>query len=260
MLFLLGGIAMIGCNKENVTSNSSKVTEVLNKNKTLEFSSPQSYDLQNAFEIHNMIMDNLLNGEYDGLSNNEFVDMVIKTVEMKENIDLSLEEEKFVYDMHRELLNVPVSDMIDLSIKRGYFSNEVGKVINEINDHMENVYYANYADAKRDIDYLQEKLINRNKKLSLSDRNLLSVLIKTMDNSANHYKSFYSDDLKRRKRKCGKCIRNHIGQILLADGVGSVQGLVGCLIFPPSCAALIPTLMSIGSGGAMIVRCRKECF
>lgn len=251
------GITIIGCNKEEISSTKENEEIVSNENKVFEYSTPQEYDLQFAFKTHNQIMDNLLNGEYDDLSNIGFVNSVINTVETKSNTTFSLEEKEFIHNMNENFINVSTSDMVDLSIEKGYMSSQVGKTIMDIDGHMQTVEYNNYDDAKRDLEYLQSSFIDKNVDLTTSDKNLLTVLVKTMDNSAKHYENLYKLD---ERGKCGKCIRNNIGNILLADGVGSVQGLVGCLIFPPSCAVLIPALMAVGSGGAMIAKCHKQCF
>ena len=257
LILAIAGITIVGCNKEKITTNNENDVVISNENKVFEYSTPQEYDLQFAFKTHNQIMDNLLNGEYDNLNNDGFVNSVISTIETKGNTTFSFEEKEFIHNMNENFIDVSTSVMVDLSIENGYMSSEAGEIFLDIDSHMQTVAYNNYDDAKRDIDYLQTEFVDKNMNLTLSDKNLLSVLIKTMDNSAYHYKELYTQD---NRGKCSKCIKKNIGFILLADGIGAVQGLVGCLIFPPSCAILIPALMAVGSGGAMIAKCHKECF
>ncbi len=258
--FALSMIVMFSCEKEKVvTSEKNRMAMNSTEKEVFKYSSPEEYDLSFAFKTHNQIMDNLLNDEYNDLSQAGYVNSVIETIELKSNSVFSNDEKEFIHMMNENFIDASVPNMVKLSIEKGYMTDEASKVMLEIDNHMQTVSYNNYDDAKRDLDYLQTEFVDKNITLSNSDKNQLTVLIKTMDNSAYHYKDFYTLDT-RGKGKCGKCIRNHIGGILLADGVGALGGLVSCLIFPASCVALIPALMAVGSGGAMISVCHKECF
>lgn len=243
---------------------SKEAVEVPTISETTKYQIDENYrlaNLTNSLQIHNQVMDEIFGEEIEYTNDNEYVSAIIQSVEDKTRTYFNEEQKVFMHDMFNTYLKLDTKSMISKFETDGMISKKAAEVFNQIDDYMLSKELETYREIAFEIENVQKRFIDENAELSDFDKHQLTSFLLIVDNSAEHYKESYEGvDLTNSRESCGKCLKRNLWQILLGDGVGgAVLGITGCLVFPPACPAIIPTLLVIGSGGVAALRC-PQCF
>lgn len=219
-------------------------------------------DLSDDLKVHNEVMDEVFNNEISFTDDESYISAIISSVESKTNETLDEEQKSFVHDTFNKYLKVETPEMINKFVQDGMMSFKAANAFMKIDNHMLSKELATYREIAEELAFVQKEFIDANNELSAFDKHQLTVFLEIVDNSANHYQDQYQyeENSLMSRESCRKCIRKKLWQILLADGVGgAVLGVAACIVFPPACPAIIPALIAVGSGAAVLDRC-PQCF
>lgn len=247
-------------------SNRNKITNpkdegpkiTANSNTTYSRTFPTAAELNSYYAIHNSFMTGMIEGNNPSLTNEELIASLkpyvnfVPTAEFPESsFDAALMDHITAYEGLEG--NASIQKLKDRNAVTAAEAGVLNKIVTtmDASDYTDLTEFLGDLDSYVDLDEYQD--------LPDSSKQLIDYFAGMYRNSAQLYHPYAMSAEKAAGAACNKCIKDNIKYILLADGVGAIQGLIGCLIMPVSCAVLIPALFAVGSGAALLYRCRGKC-
>lgn len=249
-------------NKDKVTNPADegpKITSTGGSSRNL----PTPAQLNSYLGMHNAFMTDIFNGQIIAEDEIQLAQALKPYVGFVATADFTDQQFNTVLANHYQTYaGLTSSGYVQQLLSSQAVTPAEGVVLSEIVNNME---LADYSNLQNFIAELNEYTQSPNYvALPDSSRQLIDMFATVYRNSANLYHPYTLDIPEEQERTaistaCKKCLKDNIKWILIGDAAGVITGVVGCIVFWPACAYILPALIAYGSGGAIWFYCRGKC-
>ncbi len=211
---------------------------------------------QADLDLHNRVMTQFLEGRLDASSHESLIAGTVAIVEQDRGTrydrEVVMREATNYLNEYGGLDSRP---LIDKFYRDSKISGREYNALINIDATMSSASLETLDECLEQLNSVEVDFIDNNRELQSCEKIRLKSVLAVCKNSAGLYFRYISNGDIQLRGGFFKCIKKNLWKILLADGVGAIQGGAACLIWPPSCAILLPVLMAIGSGAAIAFFC-----